>query len=188
MRLHVRRVRHPARDDDPRVPPAAGDQVWAAVFPTPAQVGARLTGGGSRCPLGVRIAGNRMQSDGIRSHEKPASTLGIGTSRTDCHAEGRGFESHQPLRISPLAERVFSFLGLVETLPRGHFSVLHRSPGPKSSSLARRRGEEMWSPSGFFGTTRTLDLLQTAQTFEPLVGDYDVRSGPIGGGRTRASR
>src|SRR3954454_20421651 len=25
-----------------------------------------------------------------------------------CHAEGRGFESHQPLRKRPLAERVFS--------------------------------------------------------------------------------
>jgi hypothetical protein len=54
-----------------------------------------------RCPFGVRIPGNRMQSDGIRSGEKPAPTLRMGTSRTDCHAEGRGFESYQPLRRSP---------------------------------------------------------------------------------------
>src|SRR3954452_9599430 len=28
-----------------------------------------------------------------------------------CHAEGRGFESHQPLARSPLPERVFRFRG-----------------------------------------------------------------------------
>src|SRR4051794_38945960 len=39
---------------------------------------------------------------------------------TACHAEGRGFESHQPLRISPLLEQVFRFCCLC---PRGRSAL-----------------------------------------------------------------
>jgi hypothetical protein len=48
-----------------------------------------------------------MQSDRIWPGEKPALTLKIGTSRTACHAEGRGFESDQPLWINPATRGVF---------------------------------------------------------------------------------
>src|SRR3954447_8925948 len=57
-----------------------------------------------------------MQSDGIRAGEKPACTLEIGPSRTDCHAEGRGFESHQPLRKARSVSGLFRCLLSLERL------------------------------------------------------------------------
>src|SRR4051812_33816935 len=51
------------------------------------------------------IPGNRIQP-------KTAEASVYAVCLDDCHAEGRGFESHQPLRKRPLVERVFSFLPL----------------------------------------------------------------------------
>src|SRR4051812_25798888 len=77
-----------------------------------------------------------MQSDGIRAAEKPACTLEIGSSRTDCHAEGRGFESHQPLRINPLAERLFRF---VSSLVRLHLQQTVRKRFRKFGAIETDR-------------------------------------------------
>jgi hypothetical protein len=42
-----------------------------------------------------------MQFDGIRQTANPHKQREIQDLATDCHAEGRGFESHQPLREKP---------------------------------------------------------------------------------------
>jgi hypothetical protein len=49
-----------------------------------------------------------MQSDAIRVSAKAAWTHEIGPSRTDCHAEGRGFKSHQPLLEKACNSAAFS--------------------------------------------------------------------------------
>jgi hypothetical protein len=57
------------------------------------------------------IPGNRIQP-------KSAETSVYAEIADDCHAEGRGFESHQPLRLDPLPERVFAFLRALPATPR----------------------------------------------------------------------
>ena len=60
------------------------------------------------------IHGNRIQLKRRFPSEYAAAA-------DDCHAEGHGFESHQPLRRSPLPERVFRFQGTLG-IARGDFS------------------------------------------------------------------
>src|SRR5437868_4557390 len=62
-----------------------------------------------------------------------AATTELGSdaaSADDCHAEGRGFESHQPLRISPANCGVFSFPGrwlcVISTPLAGNRALLGR--------------------------------------------------------------
>jgi pimeloyl-ACP methyl ester carboxylesterase len=57
-----------------------------------------------RCPFGVRTPGNPMQSDAIRSGEKPIDARNRDLTYR-LPAEGRAFESHQPLSETP-ANRV----------------------------------------------------------------------------------
>jgi hypothetical protein len=71
-----------------------------------------------------RILGN----PGNRIQAKTAELSVYADCADDCHAEGRGFESHQPLRISPLAERVFSFAEVRIVPERGRFLVPQRPP------------------------------------------------------------
>src|SRR3954452_20363752 len=70
-----------------------------------------------RFAIGLRNPRISPVIPGHRALERPAETCRLQgfsesceSAASACHAEGRGFESHQPLRISPLcAERVFSF-------------------------------------------------------------------------------
>jgi hypothetical protein len=72
-----------------------------------------------------------------------AYSCGIGAAPSACHAEGRGFESHQPLSRNPLAERVSSF-------SRAWWPVLGSVPGSaqeasepeRCSALAVQRESE----------------------------------------------
>src|SRR3954464_3750358 len=80
---------------------AAAPAEWSAAW----HVAARVRGT-TRGPITAEspvIAGNRI-------HPKTALGRIHADFADDCHAEGRGFESHQPLARSPLPERVFRFL------------------------------------------------------------------------------
>jgi hypothetical protein len=64
----------------------------------------RGTTGGPISAESTVIPGNRIQA-------KTAEASVYAVCADDCHAEGRGFESHQPLRINPADRGVSSFLG-----------------------------------------------------------------------------
>src|SRR5215216_634227 len=89
--------------------------------------------------------------------------LEIRGPRTDCHAEGRGFESHQPLRISPLAERVVSLSPL--TRPSDIAGDRRVTDCPVTGSGCES-GSKCRSARGLAGATRTLDLLRTTHHAE----------------------
>jgi hypothetical protein len=65
---------------------------------------------GPHNPESAVIPGNRIQP-------KTAEPTVNADCLDDCHAEGRGFESHQPLARSPLLERVLRFVPS-HTFPR----------------------------------------------------------------------
>src|SRR4051812_44039876 len=102
-----------------------------------------------------------MHPMALRSGEKPAWVRETWPSRTACHAEGRGFKSHQPLRKGPLVERAFSWFAFA-----GPSDVVGNKwlTGCAGARLVRAHQAKGRSPSGFSGATRTLDLPRERQT------------------------
>src|SRR3954468_24896249 len=105
----------------------------------------RRASGPRSFPKSTVIAGNPEVS--LRPGSRMTAT--IRDLATACHAEGRGFESHQPLRISPLAERVFLFLELISALPRKRFSVPDRSPAIEIAAKQRAYTRKPQARRGF---------------------------------------
>src|SRR3954471_20516225 len=82
--------------------PSFGARVAPVRPPTPARRG---TIGGPITAESPVIPGNPIQA-------KSAELSVYAEIADDCHAEGRGFESLQPLRERPLYERLFSSLSV----------------------------------------------------------------------------
>ena len=78
--------------------------------PVSADLSAAGTIGGPITRESAVIPGNRIQA-------KTAEASVYANCLVDCHAEGRGFESHQPLRRSPANRAVFRFGGVLDRLP-----------------------------------------------------------------------
>src|SRR5438128_660301 len=91
----LRRVRD-TLEDLPNDVRATGDSPTSSSAP-------RGTIGGPITTESPVIPGNPIQA-------KTALASVYAEIADDCHAEGRGFESHQPLRINPANRRVFSSL------------------------------------------------------------------------------
>jgi hypothetical protein len=93
---------------------------------------------------------------------------GIGVAGSSCHAEGRGFESLQPLRKRP------AFAGLF----RGRSRLVRLRPaGPKPDPRQRRRGfgSKNMAVCREFWIVRTVDLLRGYAEGH----GFDVRASPV---------